>query len=99
MSALFKRIGVGIIALDLLVGAGSAYALHKNSAAAAHEGKMSSARLEQVVEESSGAFDTSCSTDPTGGWDYYCISSDGSRTLYDVSAGRIVQQSALPSYR
>ena len=28
MSALFKRIGVGIIALDLLVGAGAAAALH-----------------------------------------------------------------------
>ena len=61
MSALFERIGIGIVA------------------------------------RSSGS--TSCSTDPTGGWDYYCISADGSRTLYDVSASGVTQHSDLPSYR
>jgi hypothetical protein len=68
---------------------------------------MSSAQLEQLVVRSSSqatsrrppAVDTSCTADPTGGWDYYCASSDGSLTLYDVSGDRITKQSDLRSYR
>ncbi len=97
MSALFKRIGVGLIVLDLLVGVASAAVLHHRSTPAVGGVKMSAAQLEQTVAVSAGH--TSCSSDPTGGWDYYCISSDGSRTLYDVSADGITQRSDLPSYR
>ncbi len=97
MSALFKRIGVAFIALDLLVGVASAAVLHKHATAAPGIAKMSGAQLEQIVAASSGH--TSCSTDPSDGWDYYCISADGSRTLYDVSADGITQRSDLPSYR
>ena len=57
-------------------------------------------KLEHTVEMSAGArVDTSCTSDPTAGWDYYCTSSDGSRSLYDVSAGRITQRVDIPSYR
>lgn len=101
MSTIFKRAGLVVVVFDLLVGVASAAVLH-HSAGAAHgdvAGKMSAARLEQVVESSTGAAKASCTEDPTAGWDYYCISSDGSRTLYDVSAGRITQRTDLPSYR
>ena len=101
MSAIFKRAGLVFIAFDLLVGVASAAVLH-HPAGASHSmaaGKMSAARLEQVVESSTGAANASCTSDPTAGWDYYCISSDGSRTLYDVSAGTITQRADLPSYR
>ena len=101
MSAIFKKAGLLFIVFDLFVGVASAAVLH-HSAGASHAtaaGKMSAARLEQVVRSSTGAASASCTTDPTAGWDYYCISSDGSRTLYDVSAGAVTQRADLPSYR
>src|SRR5689334_5658827 len=88
VSAIFKRVGLVVVIFDLLVGAGvgSAAVLHRNSGGT-HAAKMSAAALERTVEQSAGArTHTSCTSDPTAGWDYYCISSDGSRTLYDVSA-------------
>ena len=97
MGAIFKRVGLVVVIFDLLVGVGSAAVLHHRSGGT-HAAKMSAAALERAVEKSLGAH-TSCSSDPTAGWDYYCISSDGSRTLYDVSAGRITQRADLPSYR
>lgn len=99
MSALFKRIGVGVVALDLLVGGVAAAALHKHSGlSAATDGgsKMTALQLEQTIGRSASV---SCSSDPTGGWDYYCVGSDGSRALYDVSADRVTHKSDLPSYR
>jgi hypothetical protein len=99
MSALFKRIGVGVVALDLLVGGVAAAALHKHaglSAAAAGGPKLSALQLEQQLGDGASV---SCSSDPSGGWDYYCIGSDGSRALYDVSADRVTHKSDLPSYR
>jgi hypothetical protein len=100
VGAIFKRIGLAVIVCDLLVAGVASAALHHHSAGShVAAGKMSAARLEQIVESSSGAASASCSTDPTAGWDYYCISSDGSRTLYDVSAGQILQRADLPSYR
>ena len=101
MSAIFKRVGLVVVIFDLLVGVGvgSAAVFHHHSGGT-HEAKMSAAALEQTVEQSAGApIHTSCTSDPTAGWDFYCISSDGSRTLYDVSAGRITQRADLPSYR
>ena len=99
MGAIFKRVGLVVIIFDLLVGVGSAAVLHHRTGGT-HATKMSAAALEQTVEKSLGArVNTSCTSDPTAGWDYYCISSDGSRTLYDVSAGRITQRADLPSYR
>ncbi len=104
-----KRIGLVVIAFDLLVGVASAAVLHHQSATQSAAGRMSSDRLEQVVSESAAAAQpgsnrplavhTTCSPDAAGGWDYYCTGSDGSRTLYDVSADRITQRSDLPSYR
>lgn len=100
MGALFKRIGLAVVVLDLLVAGVAAAALHHRTGAAHYAaGKMSAGRLEQIVESSTGAANASCTPDPTAGWDYYCISSDGSRTLYDVSAGQITQRADLPSYR
>jgi hypothetical protein len=108
MSALAKRIGLLVIVFDLLVGAASAAVLHHHATGSGSHSaaRMSGSRLEQIVSENESAAQTSsylvnttCSTDPTGGWDYYCVSSDGSRTLYDVSADRITQRSDLPSYR
>jgi hypothetical protein len=100
MSALFKRVGLAVIVLDLLVAGVAAAALHHPTGSAqSAAGKMSAGRLEQIVESSTGALNASCTEDPSAGWDYYCISSDGSRTLYDVSAGRITQRADLPSYR
>ena len=99
MSALFKRVGVAVIALDLLVGGAATAALHRH--ATSHGAKLSAARLEQIVARSVSAShaNTSCSADAADGWDYYCVSSDGSRALYDVSADRVTQRSDLPSYR
>ena len=102
MSAIFKKVGLLFIAFDLLVGVASAGVFHNamNTAAKsapAAGAKMSGAQLEQIVSATSGR--TSCSSDPTGGWDYYCVSADGSRTLYDVSADAVAQHSDLPSYR
>lgn len=101
MSAIAKKAGLVFIVFDLFVGVASAAVLHQSAGAvhATAAGKMSAARLEQVVQRSKGAANASCSSDPTAGWDYFCISSDGSRTLYDVSAGRITQRADLPSYR
>jgi len=110
VSAVVKRIGLVVIAFDLLVGVASAAVLHhQSSATQSAAGRMSSARLEQIVSESAAAAQpasnhpldvhTTCSTDAAGGWDYYCTSSDGTRALYDVSADRITQRSDLPSYR
>ena len=99
MSAIFKRVGLVVVIFDLLVGVGSAAVLHRHSGET-HSAKMSAAALEHTVEMSAGArVDTSCTSDPTAGWDYYCTSSDGSRSLYDVSAGRITQRADIPSYR
>jgi hypothetical protein len=99
MSAIFKKAGILFIAFDLCVGVASAAVLHHGAAPTTAAGKMSAARLEQVVESSTGAANASCTSDPAAGWDYYCTSSDGSRTLYDVSAGRITQRADLPSHR
>jgi len=100
VSAIFKRVGLVVVIFDLVVGvgAGSAAVLHRHSGGT-QAAKMSAAALEQTVEMSAGArVNTSCTSDPTAGWDYYCIRSDGSRTLYEVSAGRITQRADLPSY-
>src|SRR5262249_31813091 len=98
MSAIFKKVGLLFIAFDLLVVA-SAGVLHTatNSAPPTRGAKTSSAQLEQIVSATSGH--TSCSSDPTDGWDYYCVSADGSRGLYDVSVDGVTQRSDLPSYR
>ena len=102
MGAIFKRFGLVVIVFDLLVGVGvgSAAVLH-HQAGGTHAAKMSAAALAQTVEKSAGTrrVHTTCTIDPSAGWDYFCISSDGSRTLYDVSAGRITQRADLPSYR
>jgi hypothetical protein len=99
MSAIFKRVGLVFIAFDLLVGVASAGVLHTaaRSAPPAARATMSGAQLEQIVGATAGR--TSCSSDPSGGWDFYCISADGSRGLYDVSADAVTQHSDLPSYR
>jgi hypothetical protein len=98
MSALFKRVGVAVVVLDLLVAGVAAAALHHSTGTAqSAAGKMSSGQLGQIVESSTGVVNVSCTKDPTAGWDYYCISSDGSRTLYDVSAGQITKRADLPS--
>ena len=110
MSALFKKVGLFVIVFDLLVGvAGAAVLQHHSAGTANATAKMSASRLEQVVAETAQAAQpasdhplnvhTTCTADPTDGWDYYCISSDGSRALYDVSADGITQHSDLPSYR
>jgi hypothetical protein len=102
VGAIFKWVGLAVIVFDLLVGVGvgSAAVLHEH-AGGTHAAKMSAAAVAQTVETSAGTrrVHTSCTTDPSAGWDYYCISSDGSRTLYDVSAGRVTQRADLPSYR
>ena len=99
MGALFKRVGVAVVALDLLVGGAATAALHRH--AGSPGAKLNAGRLEQIVARSLSAphRNTSCTADPKDGWDYYCVSSDGSRTLYDVSADRVTQRSDLPSYR
>jgi hypothetical protein len=109
MRRLARRFGIAFVVCDLVVGVASAAVLHHGTSAAASGGRMSAAQLEQIVDQSITAahadsswplkVETSCSVDPVGGWDYYCISSDGSRTLYDVSAGGITQRSDLQSYR
>jgi len=107
MSALAKRIGTFLVVFDLLVGGAAAAVLHHHSTATRSAAKMSAPRLEQITSENAAAAQagsgfavrTTCSSDPTGGWDYYCVGSDGSRTLYDVSADRITQRSYLSSYR
>jgi hypothetical protein len=109
MSALLKKVGLVVILFDLLVGVAGAAVLHQRSAGPANGAKMSASRLEQVVAETAQAaqpasdhplhVNTTCTADPTDGWDYYCVSSDGSRALYDVSADGIAQHSQLPSYR
>jgi hypothetical protein len=99
MGAVAKRIGLVVIVFDLLVGAAAAAVLHHGTSSPANSGRMSAVRLEQIAGASKGSAHTSCSADPTGGFDYYCISSDGSRALYDVSARAITQRSELPSYR
>jgi hypothetical protein len=107
MSALAKRIGTFFVVFDLLVGGAAAAVLHHHSTGTRQAAKMAGPRLEHIVSENAAAaqtgsgfvVDTTCSSDPTGGWDYYCVSSDGSRSLYDVSADRITQRSDLPSYR
>jgi hypothetical protein len=100
VGAILKRIGPVVIVLDLLIAGVASAALHhspgKHNVTA---GKMSAGQLEQAVEQATGAVRTTCTADPMAGWDYYCTSSDGSRTLYDVSAGQILQRSDLPSYR
>jgi hypothetical protein len=98
VGAIFKRIGLVVIVFDLLIaGVASAALHHSPGARSAGSGKMSAGRLEQIVERATGAMRTSCTADPQAGWDYYCISSDGSRTLYDVSAGQITKRADLPS--
>jgi hypothetical protein len=104
VSAICKRVGLVAIIFDLLVGVGvgSAAVLHRHSGGGgANAARMSAAALEQTVERSAGArgVHASCTADPAAGWDFYCVSSDGSRALYDVSAGRITQRTDLPSYR
>jgi hypothetical protein len=109
VSALFKKIGLFVIVFDLLVGAAGAAVLQHHGGGKSNGAKMSAARLEQVIAESTQAaqpasdhplhVNTSCTADPTAGWDFYCVSSDGSRALYDVSADGITQRSDLPSYR
>ncbi len=107
MRGIARRFGIAFVVFDLLVGVASAAVLHQ--AAGSGGAKMSSSRLEQVVDASIAASHrdsrwplnvrTSCSVDASGGWDYYCVSSDGSRTLYDVSGDRITRRSDLRSYR
>jgi hypothetical protein len=107
MRRLARRFGIAFVVLDVCVGVASAAVLHHGASAPA--GRMSAGQLEQVVSRSITAahadsrwplkVQTSCSVDGSGGWDYYCISSDGSRTLYDVSSDRITQRSDLQSYR
>ena len=100
MSALFKRIGLVVIVFDLLVGVASGAVLSHHAGSATGRATMSAAQLEQIVGKSAASHPhASCSADPAGGWDYYCMSSDGTRTLYDVSAGSITQRADLPSYR
>ena len=100
MSALFKRIGLVVIVFDLLVGVASGAVLSHHAGNATGGAKMTAAQLEQIVQNSAASHPhASCSADPTGGWDYYCMSSDGSRTLYDASAGSIAQRADLRSYR
>jgi hypothetical protein len=108
MGAMVKKVGLLVIVFDLFVGVAAAAVFHPGSGSSSH-GTMGASRLEQLVEASAtadqassqwpAAVHTTCSTDPTGGWDYYCISSDGSRAFYDVSADRITQRSDLPSFR
>ena len=97
MSAIVKRVGVAVIVCDLLVAGVASAALHHSvGASQGSPARVSAGQLEQVVERTSGVVSTTCTKDPTAGWDYYCISSDGSRALYDVSADQIVQRSDLP---
>jgi hypothetical protein len=101
MRRVVRRFGIALVVLDLFVDVASAAVLHHGTGASA--GKMSAGRLEQVVGRSIAAshaksrwalvVHTSCSAAPGGGWDYYCVSSDGSRTLYDVSGDRITLRS------
>jgi hypothetical protein len=109
MSARIKKVGLLVIVFDLLVGVAGAAVLKQHSAGPSNGAKMSASRLEQVVSETTQAaqpasnhplhVNTTCTSDPKDGWDYYCISSDGSRALFDVSADGITQHADLPSYR
>jgi len=93
------------VVLDLLVRRCSAAVLttygHKRGQDSAGPWNRSSAvdrRLARHVEVATRGH-TSCSGSPGRRLDYYCVSSDGPRSLYDVSGDRVTQRSDLQPYR